>query len=507
MFPRAMQPGNYDNGTKSRREYKVDYVLIMVCVFSGYAWFRPMFNNSQWELCYELTRWANEFGWPQIIHADNGPPFHSRMLISLCRDHDTFLVHGRPYHPQSQGKVERLIRTLKNIVRKLQEDDSLLPKQPWLQYLSRAVFGYNRTPHCKTGVAPFVAFFGRGALEGFQFRGEWEMNDVERESRDIVIAPKQQPPKEAETDDDTLTEYVEHLASPPDDQDEADRGALFQYLVEQQPKLLAQIRALQDRKNSAMVRRSIRAQGELKPVHHGDRVVFSKVSGLTLGMSANPFKNLVVGTIIDAHLGGKLQTFTIQEDNKTIHQRVPRENIGIRVPGYNVTATMKDCATKTIVAQTQSFALKLGQTLGIEAPDFCIDAQPGLKGSTFAQVPFRDPIPTHAIEHEAAHERQRMCKEETCQQTFLARPIPKGPGSERHRFEQAAFSGEHPQTTVHVPATKHTFVGRSCPGCTCNDCEITLGGKSGKACATCYREMGLTFCQTCHRKRQTSCCA
>jgi len=128
MFPRAMQPGNYDNGTKSRREYKTDYVLIMVCVFSGYAWFRPVYNNSQWEVCFELTKWANEFGWPQIIHSDNDPPFDSRMLMSLCRDHDTFLVHGRPYHPQSQGKVERLIRMLKNMARKLQEDDTLLPR-------------------------------------------------------------------------------------------------------------------------------------------------------------------------------------------------------------------------------------------------------------------------------------------------------------------------------------------------------------------------------------------
>jgi len=171
FLPRGMQHGNWDCGTKSKTEYKVDYVLVIVCVFSGYAWVRPVYNNSQWEVCFEITKWANEFGWPQIMHTDNGTPFSSRMLVSLCRGHDVFLVHGRPYHPQSQGKVERLNRTLKNMVRKMQDDDAFLPKQPWLQYLAHAVFVYNRTPHSKTGVAPFVAFYGRKPTGGLAFRG------------------------------------------------------------------------------------------------------------------------------------------------------------------------------------------------------------------------------------------------------------------------------------------------------------------------------------------------
>ena len=82
-----------------------------------------------------------------------------------------------------------------------------------------------------------------------------------------------------------------------------------------------------------MIRRSIRGQGELKPVHIGDRVVFSKMTGLALSMTANPFRKLLQGTVIDAHLGGVIHTYTIQQDDKVVHLRVPRENIGIRIPG------------------------------------------------------------------------------------------------------------------------------------------------------------------------------
>ena len=319
-FPRKMQPGNWDRGNKSKSEYKIDYVLVAVCVFSGYAWYRPLYCNSQWEVCFEITKLFNEFGWPQILHTDNGTPFHSKMLASLCRDHDVFLVHGRPYHPQSQGKVERLNRTLKTMARKMQED---VPGQPWLQYLARAVFVYNRTPHSKTGLAPFVAFYGRKPTEPMTYRGEWEMNEVERESHAIVLGRKKYCSEPGGAQDDLLA-YVKQLSEPPHEQDEVDRRALFTYLTEQQPLLLAQVTALQGHQNALMVKRSIRQQGKLKPVHSGDRVLFSRLS--SLGNQTTAAQRLAVGNVVDVHVGGIMQTYTIQEDNGTIHHRVHREH-------------------------------------------------------------------------------------------------------------------------------------------------------------------------------------
>jgi len=57
-----------------------------------------------------------EFGLPEAILTDNAPLFHgrsgpSRMEVLLLRLGITPL-HGRPYHPQTQGKVERLHGTL-----------------------------------------------------------------------------------------------------------------------------------------------------------------------------------------------------------------------------------------------------------------------------------------------------------------------------------------------------------------------------------------------------------
>jgi transposase InsO family protein len=59
------------------------------------------------------------YGLPWRILADNGPPWgtaghgeHSRLGVWLM-DLDIGLIHGRPYHPQTQGKDERFHRTLK----------------------------------------------------------------------------------------------------------------------------------------------------------------------------------------------------------------------------------------------------------------------------------------------------------------------------------------------------------------------------------------------------------
>ena len=67
----------------------------------------------------ELLRLFGEYGLPRRILCDNGPPWGSdaqHRFTKLC----AWLIrlgiavsHGRPYHPQTQGKDERFHRTLK----------------------------------------------------------------------------------------------------------------------------------------------------------------------------------------------------------------------------------------------------------------------------------------------------------------------------------------------------------------------------------------------------------
>ena len=48
--------------------------------------------------------------------SDNGSAHISKELKEYLATHDIGHVRGRPYHPQTQGKIERYHRTMKNVV-------------------------------------------------------------------------------------------------------------------------------------------------------------------------------------------------------------------------------------------------------------------------------------------------------------------------------------------------------------------------------------------------------
>ena len=68
----------------------------------------------------QLSRAFAEYGLPRSMLMDNGSPWgadadhpHTRLTAWLIR-HGITVLHGRPYHPQTQGKEERFHRTLKD---------------------------------------------------------------------------------------------------------------------------------------------------------------------------------------------------------------------------------------------------------------------------------------------------------------------------------------------------------------------------------------------------------
>jgi len=75
-------------------------------------------NERQRTVEEALTRAFSRYGLPTRILTDNGPPWgnsgaggYTGLEVWLMRLGIT-VVHGRPYHPQTQGKVERLHRTI-----------------------------------------------------------------------------------------------------------------------------------------------------------------------------------------------------------------------------------------------------------------------------------------------------------------------------------------------------------------------------------------------------------
>lgn len=98
-------------------------------------------------------------GVPRVLHSDQGGSFENKVIRELCRILGTKKVRTTPYHPQSDGLVERLNRTFLNILSKYVDKDP----SDWDLWLDIAAFAYRTAKHSSTGFTPFELLYGRNA--------------------------------------------------------------------------------------------------------------------------------------------------------------------------------------------------------------------------------------------------------------------------------------------------------------------------------------------------------
>lgn len=88
-----------------------------------------------------------------LFHTDNGREFHNHHVSAVLGEMNIPHVSGRPYHPQSQGQIERFNRTIKKRLKSLA---GLTHR--WIDHLDRVISNYNNCVHSTTGIKPFVLF-------------------------------------------------------------------------------------------------------------------------------------------------------------------------------------------------------------------------------------------------------------------------------------------------------------------------------------------------------------
>ena len=94
------------------------------------------------------------FGLPEVVVSDNAQNFVSEEFDTFLKQNGIKHVRTPPYHPASNGLVERAVQTFKLGMKKLTEG-SVETK------VSRFLFKYRLTPHSSTGISPAELMFGR----------------------------------------------------------------------------------------------------------------------------------------------------------------------------------------------------------------------------------------------------------------------------------------------------------------------------------------------------------
>ena len=105
----------------------------------------------------ELVHLCSRMGIPDEILTDQGTNFMSSLLEEVYRMLHIKRIRTTPYHPQTDGLVERFNGTLKSMLKKFVNKNG----KDWDEYLPYLLFAYREVPQETTGFSPFELLFGR----------------------------------------------------------------------------------------------------------------------------------------------------------------------------------------------------------------------------------------------------------------------------------------------------------------------------------------------------------
>jgi len=103
----------------------------------------------------KISNWIKKF-FPEnpfkIYQSDNGSNLNSKFVKQVIQELNGKSINSSPYHPQTNGQIERPNGSLKSILQALVHEKG----GEWSDHLPEATWIYNSTQHSTTKYAPFV---------------------------------------------------------------------------------------------------------------------------------------------------------------------------------------------------------------------------------------------------------------------------------------------------------------------------------------------------------------
>lgn len=106
----------------------------------------------------KLVAYFARFGLPDVLVSDNGPPFNSWNFVDFLERQGIKVMKSPPYNPSSNGQAERLVRTVKEVLKRFLMDPKMM--ELYLEdQINLFLFNFRNNNLTKDGTFPSERIF------------------------------------------------------------------------------------------------------------------------------------------------------------------------------------------------------------------------------------------------------------------------------------------------------------------------------------------------------------
>ena len=142
--------------------------LLVVDAYSKWMEVVPLHHTTSEVVIEHLDQLFMRYGYPETIISDNGPQFVSHETTTYLKNCGVKHITSPPYHPASNGAVERCVRNFKSHVQPEKRNGLSIEKAS-----QKFIHNYNSMPHEATGETPSERFLGRKMRTRLSQVTEW----------------------------------------------------------------------------------------------------------------------------------------------------------------------------------------------------------------------------------------------------------------------------------------------------------------------------------------------
>ena len=145
-------------GPLSKTENGNEFIVFIIDAFSNWVEAVPLIKTEASDVATAfISSWVSRFGAPERLISDQGPNVSGELIKAICDILGVKKIRTTPFHPQGNGKVERVIGTVKSLLCASVPELQL----EWDAYLPNVLMAYRSAVHNSTSFSPHRILFGR----------------------------------------------------------------------------------------------------------------------------------------------------------------------------------------------------------------------------------------------------------------------------------------------------------------------------------------------------------